>query len=285
MSDYSKHVLISGASTGIGAACALDLARRGFHVYAGVRKATDKQRLEAAGQGAITPISLDVTDAASIAAAVETVRAGIGQHGLWGLVNNAGIAVVGPLELVPIEEFRRQLEVNVVGHVAMIQAMLPQGRGATGRIGNIGSVNGFMAPAYCGPYAASKFALEALTDSLRVELRTWRIGVSIVEPGSTQTPIWQKSGDSSLELTTRVPPEKMALYSKELDCVRAAALKLAENAMPVGRVVWAVRHALTASRPRSRYPIGLEARLAWRLARLLPDAVRDWIVRNGLGLP
>ncbi len=126
--------------------------------------------------------------------------------------------------------------------------------------------------------------MEAITDSLRVELRTWGIGVSIVEPGSTDTPIWRKSGDISARMSSSVSAERMQLYEKDLKAVRDTAEKLAKTAMPVRRVTWAVRHALSVTRPRTRYPVGLEARLAMRLARLLPDFVRDWLVMRGLGL-
>ena len=284
MADSRKSVVISGASTGIGAACALDLAKHGFRVFAGVRDPDDGRRLEQLGNGAIQALPLDVTTAADIAAAAAAVEKAVGPQGLWGLVNNAGIAVIGPLELVPIEDLRQQLEVNLIGHVAMIQAMLPWLRVARGRIVNIGSFNGFMSPPYFAPYAASKYAMEAITDSLRVELRTWGIGVSIVEPRSTDTPIWRKSGDISARMSSSVSAERMQLYEKDLKAVRDTAEKLAKTAMPVRRVTWAVRHALSVTRPRTRYPVGLEARLAMRLARLLPDFVRDWLVMRGLGL-
>ena len=141
----------------------------------------------------LTPVMIDVTDAASIGAAAAKIKEQTGHYGLAGLVNNAGIGVSGPLELIPIEELRRQFEVNVIGHIAVTQAFLPLLRIAKGRIVNIGSVNGALASPYLGPYSASKFAMEAITDALRIELRTWGIRVSIVEPGPIATPIWEKS--------------------------------------------------------------------------------------------
>src|SRR4051812_39464080 len=180
-----RAVVVTGASTGIGEA----IARRmdaGFRVFAGVRKEEDAERLRAAGAN-IEPVLLDVTDQASIDAAAATVKAAVRDQGLAGLVNNAGIAVSAPLEFLPVDELRNQLEVNVVGQVAVTQAFLSDIRTAKGRIINIGSIGGKVAFPLAGAYAASKFAMEAITDSLRRELRPWGIEVSIVEPGGVKT--------------------------------------------------------------------------------------------------
>ena len=185
-------VVITGASTGIGAASAVELARRGFSVFAGVRKRCDGERLKAQSPH-IVPLLLDVTDAGQIAAAAETVGRAVGDAGLAGLVNNAGIVVAGPLEILPLDQLRLQLEVNVVGQIAVTQAFLPLLRKARGRIVNMGSFNGRIASPYLAPYAASKHALEALSDAMRLELRAWGIRVSVIEPGATTTPIWDKS--------------------------------------------------------------------------------------------
>ena len=193
---------------------------------------------------------IDVTDAASICAAAVKIKEQIGNHGLAGLVNNAGIGVSGPLELIPIEELRRQFEVNVIGHVAVTQAVLPLLRIAKGRIVNIGSTNGALAPPYLGPYAASKFALEAITDALRIELRTWGIRVSIVEPGPIATPIWEKSFTAADRLANTIPSQAMSLYEPDLTILRKNIAKIANQAEPVDVVVRAVVHALTAPIPK-----------------------------------
>ena len=180
----AKSVVITGASTGIGAACALHLDQWGWRVFAGVRKQGDAEALRAQGSARLTPVSLDVTDTVSISTAASAVAGAVGAAGLAGLVNNAGIVVPGPIELLPLSDLRRQLEINVVGQVAVTQAFLPLIRAGRGRIVNMGSIAGRMATPFTGAYGASKFALEALTDALRLELQPWGISVSIIEPGA-----------------------------------------------------------------------------------------------------
>ena len=213
-------VLVTGASTGIGAACALGLDRLGMRVFAGVRRATDGAALQRQASPLLTAVAIDVTDVNSIAGAARTITAVMGDAGLAGLVNNAGIVVPGPLEFLPLADLRRQLEINVVGQIAVTQAMLPLLRAARGRIVNMGSIGGRMATPFVGAYAASKFALEALTDALRVEVRPWRIGVSIIEPGAIATPIWQKSAREGERLREAMPAEAMRLYGQALEALR-----------------------------------------------------------------
>src|SRR5258708_33287478 len=184
----ARSVVATGASTGIGEACALRLDRRGFHVFAGVRREVDGGALKQKASGRLTPILLDVTDASSIKSAAAAVAASLDEEGLSGLVNNAGIAIAGPLEFLPIDELRRQFEVNVIGQIAVTQAFLPLLRKGHGRIVNMGSISGRLAFPLLGPYAASKFALRALTTALRMELRPWGIPVSIIEPSGIATP-------------------------------------------------------------------------------------------------
>jgi NAD(P)-dependent dehydrogenase (short-subunit alcohol dehydrogenase family) len=277
-------VVITGASTGIGRACAMELDRRGFRVFAGVRSQQAVETLKAEMSSRATPLLLDVTEADTIAAAVETVAKTMGNAGLAGLVNNAGIVVSGPVEVVPLHIWRRQLEVNVIGQVAMIQAFLPLLRKARGRVVNISSINGALATPYLGPYSASKFALEAVTDALRVELRPWGIYVSAVEPGPIKTPIWQKSVAAADQLSEQVPPEILALYEADLTAMRRMVDRFAQTAMPVERVVGAVLHALTAKRPKTRYFLDWPARISFRGMRMLNDRLRDWIVRKAMGL-
>ena len=277
-------VTITGASTGIGAACAVELARRGFCVFAGVRKECDGQRLKEQSQH-IIPLLLDVTDGGQIAAAAETVGRTVGDAGLAGLVNNAGIVVAGPLEILPLDQMRQQLEVNVVGQIAVTQAFLPLLRKARGRIVNMSSVNGRIASPYIAPYAASKHALEAVSNALRLELRTWGIRVSVIEPGATTTPIWDKSLAAADALADEVGDKTIGLYKKDLDAMREATRRLAQGAQPVDSAVRCVVHALTARRPWTRYPVGLSVNLLLRAHKWVPDRIWDWLVQRSLGLP
>jgi NAD(P)-dependent dehydrogenase (short-subunit alcohol dehydrogenase family) len=283
-SPIRPAVVITGASTGIGAASAQELAGLGFCVFAGVRKEPDGERLKAASP-AIIPLMLDVTDAAQIAAAADTVGRAVGSSGLAGLVNNAGIVVAGPIELLPLDQWRRQLEINVIGQVAVTQALLPLLRKAGGRIVNISSVNGRIAPPYLAAYSASKHALEAINNALRSELRAWGIRVSIIEPGATATPIWDKSLTAASGLAEKTCDDLVALYKNDLDSMINATRELARAALPVDSVVRCIVHALTARRPKARYPVGLKVNLLLRAHKWIPDRIWDWIVQRSLGLP
>ncbi|MGD0900780.1 MAG: SDR family NAD(P)-dependent oxidoreductase [Thermoguttaceae bacterium] len=278
-------VLVTGSSTGIGAACVRELDRRGFRVFAGVRSEADADRLKADCSPRVVPLRLDVTKDDDIAAAAETIRQGVGDAGLAGLVNNAGVAVAGPLEILPLEELRRQFEVNVIGLIAVTRAMLPLVRRARGRIVNISSLNGRIASPYLGPYCASKHAVEALSDALRIELRGWGIRVAVVQPGKTSTPIWEKSLAASDALSGEASPEDLALYKADLAAFRGSMVQVAATAQSVDATVRAVLHALTARRPKVRYPIGLEVKLLFRVFKWVPDRLWDWILRRALGLP
>jgi NAD(P)-dependent dehydrogenase (short-subunit alcohol dehydrogenase family) len=277
-------VLITGASTGIGEACALELDRRGFLVFAGVRSASAAEKLRAKASARLTPVMIDVTEIASIKAAAETVAAAVGDAGLAGLVNNAGIVVPGPLEVVPIDALRRQLEVNVIGHVAVTQAFLPLLRKARGRVVNMSSISGGLSVPCLGPYAASKWALEAVNDALRQELRRFGIRVSSIAPGAISTPIWEKSAASGDDLGRSVSPEVLALYEADLAAMRELAASSVRSASPVDLVVRAVVHALTAQRPKTHYYLGWGVRVCFKGMKMLSDNVRDWIVRKLVGL-
>ena len=208
----------------------------------------------------------------------------MGDAGLAGLVNNAGIAVSGPIELLPIDDFRRQFEVNVIGQVAVTQAFLPLLRKARGRIVNMSSISGGLAPPYMGPYSASKFALEAINDALRVELRNWGIRVSSVEPGPIATPIWEKSLAAADQLAGQIDPAVLALYEADLAAIRKSVEHSVRTASPVERVVKAVVHALTARRPKAHYYLGWNVRLCFKDVKMLPDRLRDWIIKKVMGL-
>ncbi len=279
MSAEAGSVVITGASKGIGRACALRLDRAGFRVFAGVREEAHGEALRAESAGRITPVRIDVTDAVSIADAARTVAAAGG--GLAGLVNNAGIAVAGPLEFLPPAELRRQLEVNVVGQVAVTRAFLPLLRRARGRIVNVGSISGLMALPFTGAYAASKHALEAITDSLRVELHPWGIHVAIIEPGVIATPIWETSERAAARLMEEYPPEAWEYYGGMIDTVRRTGRYGAEYGRPPDEVAKAVEHALAADRPKTRYLVGKDARLR-ALIRKLPDRLRDRLILRRL---
>lgn len=272
-------ILITGASSGIGRACALHMDGLGYRVFAGVRTEADAHALQGVTSARLTPIYLDVTDGQQVAAAQEIVESAIGEPGLAGLVNNAGIAVGGPLEFIDPNRLRQQLEVNVVGQIRVIQAMLPILRQGRGRIVNIGSISGLVAAPFVGPYAASKFALEALTDTLRVELAPWQIFTVIIEAGSIETPIWEKSLAAARTDQTAMPPEADRLYGSAMTAMLQRVGR--SRKAPVEQVVAAVMHALTATRPRSRYRVGWDA-LAVAWFRRLPDGWRDWLIRSQL---
>ena len=274
-------VVVTGASTGIGEACALQLDRMGFSVFAGVRREADGNALEQKASGRLTPVFIDVADEVSIASAVETVSAAVGDSGLAGLVNNAGIAVPAPIELVPLDALRRQLEVNVIGQVSVTQAFLPLVRKAQGRIVNMGSIAGRLAIPFLGPYCMSKFAMEALTDSLRVELRPWGIKVSLVEPGRIATPIWGKGIATGRGL---MKDRHNTLYGPLAAAIEGAVSKADGRGIHPDKVAEVVAHALTSRRPKTRYLVGLDAHIQATLANLVPDWLLDGLIMRQMGL-
>ncbi|MCB9478590.1 MAG: SDR family oxidoreductase [Deltaproteobacteria bacterium] len=278
-------VVITGASTGIGNACARMLDDAGFRVFAGVRKQEDADRISAQGSDRLTPLICDITDTDSLARAAEEVAAEMGEAGLAGLVNNAGIAVTGPWEFIPLEKVRRQLEVNVVGQIAATQAFMPLIRKAKGRVVHIGSIGGRISNPMGGPYTASKFAMEAVADSMRLELAPFGIRVVLIEPGAVKTEIWRKASDITAELESDLPEHGLRLYRVFIDKAMAhipEQNRIGASAEAVGR---AVLHALTASRPKSRYLVGKDAQAGAIVARFMPDPVKDWITRQIIKLP
>jgi NAD(P)-dependent dehydrogenase (short-subunit alcohol dehydrogenase family) len=275
-------VVVTGASTGIGHACALHLDRIGFRVFAGVRRDEDAERLRAAGSGRLAPVHIDVTDAASIRAAAHQVESELGSEPLSGLVNNAGIAVSGPVEYLPIEEVRKQLEVNFIGQVAVTQAFLPLLRRSRGRVVNIGSVGGEIALPFLSPYAASKHAMEGFSDSLRREVERLGVHVSVVRPGAIQSSIWERGNVAADEVLAKVPPEALEVYGDAVRGARAAANKRAQQAIPAQEVADVVEHALTSDKPRTRYVVGRTGKAMVKLERWLPDRVFDRLVARGM---
>jgi NAD(P)-dependent dehydrogenase (short-subunit alcohol dehydrogenase family) len=279
-----RSALITGASTGIGRATALHLDAAGWRVFAGVRMEEDAESLRAEGSERLTPLMLDVTDAAQIAAAAKRIEAELGAEGLDGLVNNAGIAVPGPLETLPIDDFRRQVEVNLTAHVAVTQAMLPSIRRARGRIVFITSIGGRIAFPLFGAYHAAKFGLEAVGDVFRQELRPWGISVSIVEPGSIDTPIWERGEREANDVIERGPAHQAELYGKALAASREVSKRTAARGIPPDKVAEAIERALSSRRPRTRYLVGLDAKSQVRLKTVLPTRLVDRIVARATGI-
>jgi NAD(P)-dependent dehydrogenase (short-subunit alcohol dehydrogenase family) len=273
----SGTVLVTGASTGIGEATALHLRELGFDPLAAVRKDEDAERLEGRG---LRTVRIDVTDAAQIAAA----RDALGDAPLAGLVNNAGIAVAAPLEFIPVDRLRQQLEVNLIGQVAVTQAFLPALRRARGRIVNVSSIGGRVALPLVGAYNASKFGLEGASDALRRELRSQGVDVIVIEPGGVKTPIWKKGEELADEMTEGMPPEAAKLYGRLIERVRAETRKIAtERGSDPREVAEAIGTALTARRPRARYLVGRDAKLRGPTAKLLPDRLMDRLIARAMG--
>ncbi|GGQ81792.1 SDR family NAD(P)-dependent oxidoreductase [Couchioplanes azureus] len=274
--EKGRAVLVSGASTGLGRACARHLDHLGFQVFAGVRREADAEALRAASSPRLSPVLLDVTREESVAQAVALVSAQVGAHGLWGLVNNAGICVSAPLECVSADQLRHQLETNLIGHHAVIRASLPLVRMAHGRIVNVSSGLGRIASPYLGAYAASQFAKEGYSDALRRELRPFGVGVSVVQPGAIRTPIWEKVSEVGHRTLDGAPAEVAELYRAcFLRFLAANDRRARASATRPEAFADAVAHALTARRPKSRYRVGRDSRLTSVLSRVLPDRVLD----------
>ncbi|HSS33255.1 MAG TPA: SDR family oxidoreductase [Solirubrobacterales bacterium] len=276
-----KSVLITGASTGIGRATALRLDGAGWRVFAGVRRQEDAESLVEAGSANLSPLYLDVTDADQIAAAAALIENQ--GDGLAGVVNNAGVAIPSPLETIPIEDFRRQVEINLTGQVAVTQAVLGQVRSAGGRVVFISSIGGRVALPFTGAYHAAKFGVEAVGDVFRQELRPWGISVSIIEPGSIDTPIWERGERTSDEVGAR-SPQREALYGRAIEKYREIVRQTAERGIPPEKVAQAVEHALSADRPRTRYLVGIDAKVQARIRPFIPTPVFDRIVARMMGL-
>ena len=279
-----KSVLITGASTGIGEACALHLDSLGYQVFAGVRKQADADLLKNRCSDRLCTVFLEVTDRFSIASAADELRKTLGDEGLYGLVNNAGIAVASPIEFLPIEDLRQQFEVNVIGQVMVTQAFLPLIRKARGRIVNISSISGRVAAPFFGPYSASKFALEAISDSLRVELSPWGIFVSLIEPGGISTPIWAKSLSEADERLEGVSTDADRYYHPAIVRSRQMAKHSMTHGLPASDVALVLEQALESAKPKTRYVIGKGTRIALLLETLAPVWLRDRFLAKRMGI-
>ncbi|WP_397543190.1 SDR family NAD(P)-dependent oxidoreductase [Roseovarius salis] len=270
----NNYVIVSGASKGIGRQCATALTEAGFHVLAGIRGQSDADALNGLGNSMLHPVMLDITRPDQIAALVSRCEG----LDIRGLVNNAGTAVLGPVEFLPLDDIRQEFEVNLFGHVAMIQAFLPKLRAAKGRIINISSISGFVGLPYFGAYSASKFAIEGLSDALRRELKPTGVAVSVVQPGNMDTAIWDKSYNKAKALEGDFPDHAQRIYGKRFHR-NADGRHGPLHKDPPGIVATAVVRAMTDARPKSRYLAGKDARRFSRRTRFLPDALLDRIFR------
>jgi NAD(P)-dependent dehydrogenase (short-subunit alcohol dehydrogenase family) len=277
-------VVITGVSTGIGAAAARRVARDGAHVFGSVRRPEAAAALQAELGDRFTPLIFDVRDEAAVHAAVATVRQALGGTRLCGLVNNAGIALPGPLALQPIAEFRDQIEVNLVGPLIVTQAFLPLLgtdpvlTGLPGRIVNVSSVGGKIGGPFLGAYVAAKHALEGLSETLRRELMLFGIDVIIVAPGSVATPIWDKAEEVPLDAFAATP------YGPALRRFRDYALKTGRAGYPPEKVADVIWTALNTAKPATRYPVVINKLTNWTIPRLLPRRMVDRIIAGQLGL-
>ncbi|MBV8637589.1 MAG: SDR family NAD(P)-dependent oxidoreductase [Candidatus Eremiobacteraeota bacterium] len=276
-----ESIIVTGASTGIGYATALRLAESGALVFAGVRKEADRERMSAVHAN-IRPIILDVTVRADVVRAVDVVRAS--GSPLRAIVNNAGIAVAGPLEFLPVEALRNQFEVNVIGPIALTQAALPLLRETSGRVVFIGSIASRLSAPFVGPYSASKSALASLADALRQELAPFGISVSLLEFASVKTPIWQKGRDGKDRLIESMPPHALHHYGELVNAIVRQTRREEHEGMEPGVIADTVLDAIQSPRPRERYVIGRKARIQ-AMAALLPPRARDALVKRVMQLP
>ncbi|MCB9093704.1 MAG: SDR family oxidoreductase [Halobacteriovoraceae bacterium] len=275
-----KTILIAGASSGIGENAAIRLAKLGHQVYAGVRKSEDFEKLNNLHEN-IQALYLDVTESENIKEVAQYIEETCGQ--LDVLINNAGIVVAGPLELIPVSELNRQFEVNVTAPIAVTQECLPLLRKSKDpRIIFTGSMSGYFTRPFVGPYSASKFAMEAMIDALRVELSDFGIRVSLLEPGTIRTPIWDKSLASANKMVESFDPERIKLYESSLNLVKEGARNARDTGASVDLVGDAMVHAVESSKPKIRYRIGRDAKLSFVLSRIMPFHCRDWLIKKML---
>lgn len=282
-SEEMRAVVVTGCSTGIGRTCALELVGRGYHVFGSVRSDADAEALQKEAGAGLTPIRMDVTDYDAVSKAAAAVEDALGETGrLVGLVNNAGIAVYGPLELLPIETFRQQFEINVLGYLAVTKAFIPLLRRDKGRVVMIGSSSAYLTPPFLGPYASSKCALESMSDALRRELAPWGIEVVVMQPGAVITPLWDKSVDSGDAWFEGLPESERRLYEQGYGAMRKTFLDKSGRGIPVEKLAKRVAEVLEMKSPRTRYRMGTDT-FGYLLMSMLPDKVVDMMVAVGLG--
>jgi NAD(P)-dependent dehydrogenase (short-subunit alcohol dehydrogenase family) len=284
-SSARRSVVVTGASSGIGRACALDLVRHGFRVFAGVRKNKDAAELRLQAGEPLVPVEIDVTKRTTIERARGVVATTLAGSGLDGLVNNAGIGTTAPVEFLTQEDLRQHFEVNVFGQVAVTQAFLPLIHRAVGRIVNIGSVGSHVTMPFGGALCASKSALQSLTDALRLELRPFGIHVSLVEPGAIATPGVDKTLGDIEAVIRALPEDGIVRYGEQLRTFARVGYSHESNGSPPELVATTVRHALTDRHPHVRYPVGKHAKTLEALARTVPDEFLDQLRLRMFGFP
>ena len=280
----NKTILVTGASTGIGWATSLELAEKGWRVFAAVRKEADAKKLRDASSGKITTVIMDIVDYESVKRGAREIEKALGGAGLDALFNNAGISVQGPLEIIPIELFEQQIRVNVFGHVFVTQTFLPLLRKAQGRIVFTSSESGRMTLPLMAPYSASKFALEAAASALRIELRPWKIRVSSVELQTIKTPMWEKIDTSTEKLIASLPQKARDLYQNELKTLSVFPKWQADMGISMKKAVRVIIRALSARSPKARYLVGYEARLLVYSHAITPTWMMDWIASKSMVL-
>lgn len=278
--DKNGAVLVTGTSTGIGRTTALELDRLGFSVFASVRNEHDAQALCSEASERLTPVLMDVTDQSSIDRTKEQISHAVGDAGLAGLVNNAGVGFVSPLEFIPMSELRWMFEVNVFGLLAVTQAFLPLLRQGSGRIVNISSTASVFVAPFHGPYSATKLAINGLSDALRLELKPHGVQVSVVVCGSVQTPIWDKGDHLVDRITKSFPPEAMELYGEPYRKLRAYFSRIGKAGVPPETAAHKIIHALTARSAHNTYYVGPDANFYKFADKFLYGRLRDWVILN-----
>jgi NAD(P)-dependent dehydrogenase (short-subunit alcohol dehydrogenase family) len=281
----SGAVVVTGASTGIGRATALLLDAKGYRVFAGVRKEEDARELAKDGSDRLTPLTIDVTDAGQIESARQEVAEAVGEQGVAGLVNNAGVGGGGPIEFMPLDELRSTLEVNLIGQVAVTQAFIPLIRRGRGTIVFIASIGGRVASPFMSPYNTSKFAIEALGESLRHELRPWGIEVVVVEPGSIDTQIWAKGSEQVREQVEEMPEDARRLYGRQITRFGEVLNETASRGIPPEKVAEVVHKAIASDNPKHRYLVGTDAKIGARLKGTLPDRTFSKLAARQMKMP
>ncbi len=283
--NASGAVLVTGTSSGIGRATALLLDAEGYRVFAGVRKEADGRELSQACSDRLTPVTIDVTDAGHIESAREQLAEAVGDEGLVGLVNNAGVGGGGPIEFMPLDELRRTIEINLIGQVAVTQACIPLLRRAKGTIVFIASIGGRVASPFMSPYNTSKFAIEALGESLRHELRPWEIDVTVVEPGSIDTEIWNKGNEQIRERLDEMPEDARRLYGRQMTRFGEVLNETASRGIPAEKVAEVVHKAISSDNPKHRYLVGTDAKIGARLKGTLPDRTFSKLAARQMKMP
>lgn len=276
----AKTILVTGASSGIGWATSLELAEKGWRVFAAVRKEEDAKKLKDASSNKVIPILMDIVDYESVKRGAADIEKMLEGDGLDALFNNAGISVQGPIEIIPIDMFEQQIRVNVFGHLFVTQTFLPLVRRAQGRIIFTSSESGRVTLPLMAPYSASKFALEAMANALRIELRRWKIKVSLMELQTIKTPMWEKIDTTTEKLVAGISQASRELYQHELRTLSVFPKWQAEMGISMNKAVRAIIRALNARTPKARYLVGWESRLLVYSYALWPTAMMDWFSSN-----